>query len=181
MHRNQLGVLALLAVASWNVSAADDAGFYLGAGIGQAWSKNAAADLDDEDMAYKAFAGYSFNKYIATEVTYYVDGGTFEVRDSASVVRVKDTGFIAALVGKAPLTEWFSLFAKLGYAFYDNDISVTSGNTRTSFKESDENPAYGIGVAFSFAERFGMSLEWEAIDPDEGSYHTVIASAVYRF
>jgi hypothetical protein len=180
MYRNQWGVLALLVLASWKVSAAEDTGFYLGAGIGQAWSKNADADLDDEDTAYKAFAGYSFNKYFATEVA-YIDGGTFEVRDSISVLRVKDSGFVASLIGKAPLTDRVSLFAKLGYAFYDNDISLTSGNTRISVKDSDENPAYGVGATFSFGERFGMRMEWEAIKPDEGSYHTVILSGSIRF
>lgn len=175
------GLLSAASIMPVAVHAEGAAGFYFGAGVGQAWSKNADANLDDQDMAYKAFAGYSFNRYFSTEVA-YIDGGTFEVRDSVSVLRVKDTGFVASLIGTAPLTDRFSLFAKLGYAFYDNDISLTSGNTRTSFKESHENPAYGAGAAFSFSERFGMRLEWETVTPpDDGSYHVMTVSGSIRF
>ncbi|HEU5282508.1 MAG TPA: outer membrane beta-barrel protein, partial [Burkholderiales bacterium] len=61
--------------------AQDEAGFYVGGGIGQSELKDACdgdgltvTDCDDTDTAWKLFAGYWFNKYFAVEGG-YIDFG----------------------------------------------------------------------------------------------------------
>jgi len=63
-----VGVLAMGVFATSASSAADDSGFYVGAGFGQAYNEVGRFSL--EDSVVKAFVGFTFNDYFATELTY---------------------------------------------------------------------------------------------------------------
>lgn len=56
-------------LATGATSAADDSGFYVGLGLGQAHNETGHF-RDLEDSVAKAFAGYAFNEYLAAEVAY---------------------------------------------------------------------------------------------------------------
>ena len=63
-----VGVFATGVFATSASSAADDSGFYVGAGIGQAY--NEVGRLSLEDSVVKVFLGFAFNDYFATELAY---------------------------------------------------------------------------------------------------------------
>ena len=61
-------VAAVLGMAALSAGAAEQPGFYVGAGAGQAMIDDGA--LDDEDTAFSAFAGYQVNPYFGLEAGY---------------------------------------------------------------------------------------------------------------
>ena len=65
----------ILGAATFGAQAAEQPGFYVGAGAGQAMIDD--GDLDDEDTAFSAFAGYDFNRYFGLEAG-YADFGKIE-------------------------------------------------------------------------------------------------------
>ena len=63
-----VGVLATGVFASSAADAADESGFYVGVGIGEAHNEVGRFRL--EDSVVKAFVGFAFNDYFATELAY---------------------------------------------------------------------------------------------------------------
>ena len=72
-HWKVIGFCLCASIAAGGVAHADDSGFYAGASIGQARQK--ARGFEGNDLSYKLFGGWSFNKYLAVEGG-YVDGGS---------------------------------------------------------------------------------------------------------
>lgn len=154
-------------------------GFYLGAGVGQFnvqiddidQTDNAIQRLDDDDRAWKAFAGWRFGRYVAVEGA-YIDFGTADSRSDASGssgdFRVKLSGFAPYVIGTVPLGP-VELFAKVGYYFYDVDLRVDIDDPLApdiDSSESDEDLLYGGGVGMTFLQRLNVRLEYERIDSD---------------
>src|SRR5262245_20589943 len=104
--KKQLGIRSALLIAITSASvaanAADESGFYLGAGVGQATNKADEIGFDESDTAFKIFAGYSFNKYFATELA-YVDAGSPSQRIGNANVEISSSGLLASLIGSVPL------------------------------------------------------------------------------
>jgi hypothetical protein len=74
-----------------------------------------------------------------------------------------------------------SVFAKLGFASYDIDAHVTiDGLGSASGSDSQSDMTYGIGGALGFGQ-FGLRLEYEAIDVDDGDANMISLSGTYRF
>src|SRR5262245_53584644 len=133
-------------------------GLYAGIGIGSTAVKDSGG-LDDSDMSFKIFAGYSFNQYFAIELA-YLDGGSArqsvsflfpEGRPSSASLKTKvDTELLnLSVIGNLPLTESFSLFGKLGYARIETDtqLSFTFDNQPADFSGTfgrhDKEFSYG--------------------------------------
>jgi len=167
---------ALLAVATPAV--ADDTGFYLGAGAGQANVEVddvlgvAGANFDEGDTGFKVFGGYRFLPWLGVEGI-YVDAGSPSISgplyaDGTGLGRlgIDVKAFVAAAVFTLPLGDRFELFAKPGFAYWKADTSVyvddpLSGVFR--FSQGDDDGAFfiGAGAGFSFNEHFGLRLEYE--------------------
>ena len=65
-------LVAATALAATPAMAADDAGFYVGAGIG--YSSLDVGNFSGSDTGFRLLAGYQFMKYFAVEAE-YIDGG----------------------------------------------------------------------------------------------------------
>ena len=158
---------------------AQESGFYVGAGVGEATDEISDVGFKDSDTAFKVFAGYAVNKYFAAELA-YVDAGTFEDNLGSLNVQLSPTGVIASLVGSLPLGESFSLFGKLGYAFSETDQTIRQGNFRDTDGESSEDFAYAAGAALHFG-KFTLRAEYEVVDVSGGDFDAVFVNALFKF
>ena len=151
--------------------AADDGGAYVGAGIGSMGVD--VGGFSGDDMGYKVFGGWMFNPYIGGELE-YIDGGTAEDRG----VEIDVSGFNASLRGAYPVSEQFSVFAKVGMLFWDADVS-SSG---VSGSDDGEDFSWGVGLGFDFADNFGVTLEYQGFEiEDTDTVDLISAGLVWKF
>jgi OmpA-OmpF porin, OOP family len=180
-------------LATGAVSAAPDRGFYVGAGLGQVNVEDDGTGFDDGDTGFKLFGGYALSEIVAVEIS-YIDGGTAE--DSAQFfdpllgigtasVEVDTTVINLSVLGDLLLTEQFSLFGRLGYAFIDTDVDATVsfaiGSASDSDSDSSSEVSYGVGAVYRFTERFEVRGEFEGFDVSNGELNSFTASALFRF
>jgi OOP family OmpA-OmpF porin len=191
-----MSVLAALGLTAAMAAHADtQPSFYMGAGfgttkVGGGGGALGVGDLgdvdgvDDSDTGFKVFGGYNFNQNFAVELSYFDLGeagaSVSDGIDTASF-SIGISGFGASAVGTLPVSDMFSVFAKLGFASYDvdGDASV-SGFGSASFSESESDMTYGVGGALGFGQ-FGLRLEYEAINVDDGDANMISLSGVYHF
>jgi len=138
--------------------------FTVGASVGQTTLEaDAGARFDVDDRGYKAFLGYRFIRYVGVELS-YIDFGTFE--DTVDSIGIEASAKAPAVwvVGLLPVHQRLDLFAKLGYNFWNTDLTITEGGVPTSGSENGSDLCYGVGLGVQFTKMFGMRLEWEAFD-----------------
>jgi hypothetical protein len=174
-------LLALSGGTALAQSPDNDEGLYIGAGFGQFnvgiddidETDNAISRIDDDDNAWKIFAGWRINPYFAVELN-YVDfgensGSTGSSTGGTSGNYTADlAGFQPAVYGIFPLGP-VELFGKVGYYFYDVDLSLNLDNLSQdnfSADTSEEALSYGFGVGVTLFERLNAKLEYEKIDSD---------------
>ena len=165
---------AVLAVSAFGagVQTASAEGFYAGAGIGQSTAK-INGGFKDDDIGFKIFGGYGFNQNLAVEIE-YLDGGT--AKDEG--FDLETTGFGVSALGSLPLSDAFSLFARLGYGSWEAKLKDDFGN---SAKDDDEELFYGLGAGFNVTPQFQVRLEWEGVDVSGGSFNTIGVNGVFKF
>jgi hypothetical protein len=170
---------ALAGASTTALSADNDSGFYIGGGVGQFNvqiddvddTNNALERLDDDDTAWKAFGGYRFNPYLSLELA-YIDFGNPNGRASASGssgdYSVDLSGLAPYVIGTIPLGP-IELFGKVGYYFYDVDLTADIDDPLSpdfDSSTSDEDLLYGFGAGVTFFEHLHARLEYEKIDSD---------------
>ena len=86
-------------------------------------------DWDEDDTAYKFFAGYRLNRFLAFELD-YIDLGepSGDVVPGFNVDSSVD-GFAPYVVGTIPLGQYFEVYGRLGYYFYDATRGVQDDST----------------------------------------------------
>ncbi len=168
--------------------AADDSGWYIGAGIGRSNARdlgNAASTLDaslatqgitsstlfgSTNTAWKLFGGYQFNQYFGVEGG-YSNLGQFPA-NSAVTAPAPDTGsgtltennvWSLAAIGSAPILDKFSVFGKLGIAYSTVDFNYVApvSGVAISQSSSQTEPLFGIGLKYEFNNHVGLRGEWE--------------------
>jgi outer membrane immunogenic protein len=174
-------VLALSCGTALAQSPENDEGLYIGAGFGQFSvgvddiddTDNAISRIDDDDNAWKIFAGWRLNPYVAFELN-YVDFGEnsgstgSDTGGTSGNYTAELAGFQPAVYGIFPLGP-VELFGKVGYYFYDVDLSLNLDNLdqdNFSADTSEEALSYGFGVGMTIFERLNAKLEYEKIDTD---------------
>ena len=193
-----LGGLAIAAVALSPLAIAqgdDHRGLYLGAGTGFGSLENDQDevadfveggvedfDIDDDDNVTKLFVGYDLNRYLAAEA-FYSDLGQVRLRgNDFANAELESKAFGASLVGKLPLTDWFTLFGKAGLAHWETEINGNIGNFQHRLSDQDgTDPVYGAGAQFQL-DPLLLRAEYERYDFD--SDYTVdafTASVGWRF
>ena len=135
--------------------------------------------VDDTDTAWKAYAGFSFNEYVALEGG-FADLGKVEtrfgatvapdeidaiLRDTYSIHPVLGDGWYGAVVLSYPVSpEQFSLTARAGFFGWESDIDVEvvqGGTGRVSDRDSGTDMLYGLGVEWHVNEQWTITGEWE--------------------
>lgn len=158
--------------------AEESSGVYLGAGVGEA--TNESGEFKGSDTAFKVFGGYSLNRYLAVELA-YVDAGTQKDRVGDIQVATESSGVIASVLGSLPLTDFFSLYGKVGYAFYDVDTTLRLGALQDAESESDEDLVYGAGLELAVWRGLKLRAEYEVIDVNDGDFGILSVGARYKF
>lgn len=167
--------LILLAIPSL-VTAGAESGPYIGASIGQAsldFSKD-DVDFDDDDTAFKIFAGYNFGVIplidLAVEGSYvdFGEASSIEILDEDVGVTGLDVfglaGFKLGPIG---------LFAKVGWIFWDSK----SDAIQRVLDDSGGDMAYGIGLRFQIGS-LALRAEYELFEIDivDVGYYSVGAA-----
>jgi OmpA-OmpF porin, OOP family len=175
-----LRALALVSLAvNADARAADyESGFYAGFGVGEVNDK--VDGFDSHGVGFKIYGGYALSKYFAAEAA-YMDAGQMEDTVDGVDVDIEADGLIVAAVAKLPLGEALSLFAKLGYTFYDEKVRATQGNFSLSDKNSDEDLLYGAGAELDLGRRFQLRAEYEIVDVANADFNVLSAGVVFRF
>ena len=159
----------LVATPAWS----QDAGFYLGASIGQSRAKDFCDDsggfsCDDKDTAWKLFGGYQFNRHLAVEAG-YTDLGEVGASGVLSGVSVRGTVEVTAFelmgVGSFPVMDRFALYGKLGVYRAETEQSVTGtlGTITVTDNASENNTdlTFAFGARFDITRNLGIRAEWQ--------------------
>lgn len=160
--------LASTAVAQEEVS-----GFYAGGGIGQFNAQiddvdevDATVDeWDEDDTAYKVFAGYRLNRFLAFEVDYINLGEPSGVVVPGVNFDASVDGFAPYVVGTIPLGRFFEIYGRVGYYFYDANLAYEDEvDGRVRFDEESEDLVYGAGIGANIGEKLNLRFEYERFD-----------------
>lgn len=178
MNSTRVVAACMTALFLSTATRAEDSGFYLGAGIGQA--TQSATGFEDRDTSFKITGGYSFNRYFAAEGG-YINGGQLNDTFEGFDVEIRNDGFYAAGLAKLPLGDVFALYAKLGYVTYDSEISVTNDDLAFSLRNSDEDLLFGGGCEVRLGDRFRLRAEFEKINMPDTSFEMISLGANYQF
>jgi OOP family OmpA-OmpF porin len=171
------GLLVIGLSSAPGAHAEERTGIYVGTSIGEA--TNEVEEFKGSDTAFKLYGGYAFNDYFGVEVA-YVDAGTQSDNVGPLHIENESSGIIASALVHLPIGERFSLFGKLGYAFYDAASKARLGDRVVSESESDEDLTYGVGLELAVAGGLGLRAEYEVIDVSEGDFDVVSAGVLYR-
>ncbi len=166
-------MLAAAVPAAYAQDQEEVSGFYLGGGLG---TFNASIDdvddvdatvddWDSDDTAYKVFAGYRLNRFLAFELDYVNLGEpSGNVVPGFNVDAAVD-GFAPYIVGTLPLGPYFELYGRAGYYFYDANVGVTDAlDNRVEFDEESEDLVWGAGIGANLGEKLNLRFEYERFD-----------------
>lgn len=174
--------VSLLAV-SGTAFAGSDSGVYVGASVGSAnlsYDDNdpdfGDINFDDDDAAYKIFAGYNFGLIPLVDLAVegaYVDFGNF--RGDIGGIGGRDldiTGWSGAGLAGFKLGP-VGLFGKVGAIKWDSDADLIGGNDGT-------DPLYGVGARITLFS-FQVRAEYERFDLDKFNINYFSVGAAYTF
>ena len=149
-------------------------GFYLGGAYSWATLDVDEVDanlLDDNANAYKLFAGYEFPKFIGLEAG-YLDFGSYDVgsfEDEGVLASADLNAWTAALTGRIPLGKLFTIYAKVGYFFWDAEVQAAEDiGDLADATDSGEDLFYGAGLRVNFG-KFSILGEYEMFDGEDFS------------
>ena len=176
MNLKITAAFAALAVAAASPAAFaqdENAGFYLGGGVGQFNAQiddidqvdNTVDDWDEDDTAYKFFGGYRLNNFLAFELAYINLGEPSGRVVPGRNVDASVDGFAPYVVGTFPIGKWFEVYGRLGYYFYDATVGVEDEiGGRAEFDEESEDLVYGAGIGTNIGEKLNIRFEYERFD-----------------
>lgn len=131
---------------------------YVGLDLGRSKFQNscgaAGFGCDRSDQAARLYLGGYFNPNFGAEVG-YVDYGDMQRAGGSTSAR----GLNLSLVGRAPLTQTFGLYGKLGATYGRTRVSAAPGSGVTGGSENGWGPAYALGVSWQFAPKWSTVLE----------------------
>lgn len=130
---------------------------FVGMGIGSATTDDSAnvsgtqLSVDDDDIGWKFYGGMLITENFGFEAG-WTDLGDM----NQNGVDIETEGFTAAGLASLPLSEDFSVYAKAGVFFWDQDVNTVSFD--------GQDLMYGIGVRMRFMDQFHVRVEWEQFD-----------------
>jgi hypothetical protein len=189
------GIPAALAVAAlaaaMSAQAQDnESGFYAGAGVGTFDVEiDDFDDVDDtidrydsDDTAWKAFGGWRMNPYLAFELAYVNLGSPDDEILPDVDLTIETDGFAPYVVGTYPIGDWFEVFAKAGYYWYDIEAQISSPLGSLSEDDSDSTFTWSAGAGLNIFDRVNIRLEYEQFDFDTSDDAQALwLTGAYRF
>lgn len=182
-HKAALWGLSLLLAP---LLASADSGFYIGGAVGGATLEaelgevtipELPSSIDEDDTAYKFFAGYNFDLdsiNLGLEAG-YVDFGAPEIDTLLGQFELDPTG--VNLWGIAGIEAGpIDLFAKVGYILWDVEVSGLG----ESFSDDGSDIGYGAGLGFDLGA-VQIRGEYEVYDLDDADLSMLSIGLVYQF
>ena len=174
-----LGVCLLAAVPA-------SAGPYFGASVGQS-----SADLgdmgpdttiDDSDTQWEVYGGWRLLKFVALEAG-YADMGQVSAASTidTSSVSMSAAGLSVSALGVLPVGN-FDLFAKMGYLYWDADLSIFDealGQIDTG--DDGDDTVIGAGVVWNYPGPGAARLEYEQTQIGSLDIDSVAAGLSFMF
>ncbi len=158
---------------------ADDAGAYIGAGIGYVdMPGNLGLGVPDVpvmfgetkggEVAPGVELGYRFNRNIAVELG-YVDLGDLKANvvdpngsDASAQLQFSADGYSLALVGMFPINQW-EPYVKAGAVFSSTTLNYSGSFSGAGFSAKIDNDTedaiYGAGVRYSLTEQLKLYFD----------------------
>ncbi len=176
-----LTLLALLASAAAN---ADPAGFHLGTAVGRALLDEQFDDgtrIDTDSTAFRLTLGYRFGEYLGLEAGYHRFG---DFRQDAIVdgipaeVSIGADGFTAAVTGRLPLGERFSVLGRAGLFFWNGTAQI---NGVSSASPDDTNLLLGLGLGYRVASPLTLTADVSHYDLEDAQSTVFSLGLEYRF
>lgn len=174
-NKTKLGVAAVVlsSVVSASAMAAALPGAYVGAGLGYGNVHQSVSDVDnskDSGLAGRAFAGWQFNQYLATELGWskFTDA-TFKANSPFASVhgKLKTDAVDVVVKGILPVADSFNLYAKAGAAYVMSraDASVTLFGYPANYDEKENKwfPTFGAGATYDFTPNVAADLSYSRI------------------
>jgi OmpA-OmpF porin, OOP family len=163
-----------------------DAGWYVGAHLGQSRTNFNSSDYsltfagvsttkDDNDTAWKLLLGYNFDQNWALE-GFYTDMGSPKMKYASAALNgeatVKNDSWGLALKGTIPVHAQWDIYGRLGWTYNRSDMNASFdralpffGGTDTrsgwSADESRSDVLLGAGVEWKPQKNWGIRLEYE--------------------
>lgn len=154
-------------------------GWYMGGNIGISTANidkdkitqnltNYSYSDDEQDLGYKLFGGYQFNKNFALEGGYF-NLGKFDyflsTPNGSLNGNIKVKGLNLDAVAILPVTEDFSAFARIGANYAQSKDSFGTTGTiymlDTSPQKNDLNYKFGAGLQYAVTDSLALRLEAE--------------------
>ena len=173
-----IALVALMARASLSSNAFAQTvpkAFYMGAGIGGAWSdvtddiSISGASTSDNDTAYKIYGGYDFGRGFGLEMGYYYMGTSSVNFSTPAGNAMNFTGQALALsgtfVGSLGQSNWFWA-SKLGLAWTKGEyecVGSTSCAVSGNSTKDSVGAIFGMGLGYNISKNFSLRADWEAI------------------
>lgn len=156
--------------------------WYGGFGFGQSQYRDVeATSSDTRAEGWKVYTGYQFNKYLG------VEGGFANLNDMTATTgttrtKMESHAWALTAVGSYPLTEKFSVIAKLGAAYVLTTTNTKVGLAMTQRSGDDGyQPNYGVGVSYALLDNFNLRAEWERFDLDDTNIDLMTAGFAMEF
>ena len=144
---------------------AADSGAYVGVAVGGSKTDNpypGNITTKDSDTVGSILVGYQFDKNWGVEVFYSGTGKLETTCGAGCTASVKGDAVGINAVGTMPLSDRFSLYAKLGYASTKTNISSTAPVTVTGDRHGAATG--GLGGLYNVNKDVGIRLGWDTYE-----------------
>lgn len=141
-------------------------GFHPYAGASVGLYKSGAGDYDEDNELWEIYGGIAFNQYVGVEASYVSLGEL-----SNEFVAYETDGWGLAVAGQLPITDSFSLYAKLGQFFGETDVEFNPEFTDPNLDTLDdsfenEEPFFTVGAGLSIIDPLTVTLEYSRYGVD---------------
>lgn len=192
----------LIALAACMVSAEAAAATYFGLSVGQStlddWDSSVIDDgsfgsisAEDSDVGFRIMGGNELNENFAIEFGYSdfgeatadgtSDGSGFFWAPGPVSGRASADGFDLGVVARAPTSESFALFARIGMLIWDSKYDLhDSGGNSINGTDDGSDLFFGIGGEFKTTGALAMRGEFTKYSLDDSDITAIAFSLIYR-
>jgi OmpA-OmpF porin, OOP family len=147
-----VGPVVAIAVGLGFAGNAPAQGPYLGGGVG-------ATDIDigiwgnaaNQSTTYTLFFGYELPKYVGVEAAWVDLGGHENTLVGNAGGTLHTNGWTAAVTGRIPIVNWFSLYGKVGTFFWSTrfDVDWSWGDPTNAGNGNGHDLFWAAGLRFN--------------------------------
>lgn len=116
-------------------------------------------NCDNPSTSFHLYGGAMMNDNFGLELGYLNMGNA-----SRAGGTTKAQGVNFSVVGRAPLSQSFAVFGKLGATYGHTSVSADPSSGVTTGTKNGLGLAYGAGVSFDFTPQVSAVLEWDRHD-----------------